>query len=215
LCRFCSAAGGSRDGTSSDDDGDDASHRALAGSTAPGHRDGSPWSQAHSSASFRRLGAAARCSSESAAHSFDLAWGGGLRPPSGASGLTSARATTTGRGVGAGDASEDVTPDSAVYVDLSPELRRSEGHSLDKLQSKGCPCCAARRPWRRTALQRYTLSASRFSLSGYEPLRRDEDCRCCAADHPTVDPLRQMKTVSKEEWHRNLQSLPPPASSAF
>ncbi|XP_037498934.1 uncharacterized protein LOC119372526 [Rhipicephalus sanguineus] len=213
--RFCSAAGGSRDGTSSDEDGDDASHRALAGSTAPGTVDGSPWSQAHSSASFRRLGSST-CSSESAAHSFDLAWGGGLRPPQSLR-LDLSTGHHHRRGVGAGDASEDVTPDSAVYVDLSPELRRSEGHSLDKLQSKGCPCCAARRPWRRTALQRYTLSASRFSLSGYEPLRRDDDCRCCAADHATVDPLRQMKTcaVAKEEWHRNLQSLPPPASSAF
>ncbi|XP_050032262.2 uncharacterized protein [Dermacentor andersoni] len=219
--RFCSAAGGSRDGTSSDDEGDDASHRALAGSTAPGTVDGSPWSQAHSSASFRRLGSST-CSSESAAHSFDLAWGGGggaLRPPQSLRLDLSAghhHHHRRGNGVvgGAGDASEDVTPDSAVYVDLSPELRRSEGHSLDKLQSKGCPCCAARRPWRRAALQRYTLSASRFSLSGYEPLRRDEDCRCCAVDQ---DPLRQVKAcaASKEEWHRNLQSLPPPASSAF
>ncbi|KAL3222572.1 hypothetical protein MRX96_028354 [Rhipicephalus microplus] len=213
--RFCSAAGGSRDGTSSDDDNDDASHRALAGSTAPGTVDGSPWSQAHSSASFRRLGSST-CSSESAAHSFDLAWGGGLRPPQSLR-LDLSTGHHHRRGVGTGDASEDVTPDSAVYVDLSPELRRSEGHSLDKLQSKGCPCCAARRPWRRTALQRYTLSASRFSLSGYEPLRRDDDCRCCTADHVTVDPLRQIKTCAgtKEEWHRNLQSLPPPASSAF
>lgn len=214
-CRFCSAAGGSRDGTSSDEDGDDASHRALAGSTAPGTVDGSPWSQAHSSASFRRLGSST-CSSESAAHSFDLTWGGGLRPPQSLR-LDLSTGHHHRRGVGTGDASEDVTPDSAVYVDLSPELRRSEGHSLDKLQSKGCPCCAARRPWRRAALQRYALSASRFSLSGYEPLRRDEDCRCCTADHVTVDPLRQIKTcaVAKEEWHRNLQSLPPPASSAF
>ncbi|XP_075730069.1 uncharacterized protein LOC142771946 [Rhipicephalus microplus] len=213
--RFCSAAGGSRDGTSSDDDNDDASHRALAGSTAPGTVDGSPWSQAHSSASFRRLGSST-CSSESAAHSFDLAWGGGLRPPQSLR-LDLSTGHHHRRGVGTGDASEDVTPDSAVYVDLSPELRRSEGHSLDKLQSKGCPCCAARRPWRRTALQRYTLSASRFSLSGYEPLRRDDDCRCCTTDHVTVDPLRQIKTCAgtKEEWHRNLQSLPPPASSAF
>ncbi|XP_037582832.2 uncharacterized protein LOC119466393 [Dermacentor silvarum] len=217
--RFCSAAGGSRDGTSSDDDGDDASHRALAGSTAPGTVDGSPWSQAHSSASFRRLGSST-CSSESAAHSFDLAWGGGggaLRPPQTLrlDLSTGHHHHRRGNGVGgAGDASEDVTPDSAVYVDLSPELRRSEGHSLDKLQSKGCPCCAARRPWRRAALQRYALSASRFSLSGYEPLRREDDCRCCAVDQ---DPLRQIKAcaVTKEEWHRNLQSLPPPASSAF
>ncbi|XP_077495839.1 uncharacterized protein LOC144106778 [Amblyomma americanum] len=213
--RFCSAAGGSRDATSSDEDDD--SHRALAGSTAPGTVEGSPWSQAHSSASFRRLGSST-CSSESAAHSFDLAWGGGgggpLRPPQTLRLDLSHRGTTGGCGT---DASQDVTPDSAVYVDLSPELRRSEGHSLDKLQNKNCPCCAARRPWRRAALQRYALSASRFSLSGYEPLRR-EDCRCCVAADHAMDPFRQMKSscgASKEDWHRNLQSLPPPTSSAF
>ncbi|XP_077547272.1 uncharacterized protein LOC144159572 [Haemaphysalis longicornis] len=210
--RFCSAAGGSREVTSSDEDDD--SHRALAGSTAPGTVDGSPWSHGHSSvnASFRRLGSST-CSSESAAHSFDLAWGAGgpLRPPQTLRLDLSVTHRTGGCGA---DASQDVTPDSAVYVDLSPDLRRSEGHSLDKLQNKNCPCCAARRPWRRAALQRYALSASRFSLSGYEPLRR-EDCHCCTVDHAVDSFLPVKSCTSREEWHRNLQSLPPPASSAF
>ncbi|KAM7294467.1 hypothetical protein ISCGN_023973 [Ixodes scapularis] len=164
--------------------------RAQAGSTAPATLDGSPWSRGGRSSlddlswgrpasGGRRLGSS--CSSESAAQSFDLTWALGsvvpvLRPQRG----------TTPRlrldleepcGAPLMPSSQDVTPDSAVYVDLSPEFC-CESRSLADLDVGSCPCASRgpRRTWRMK-----TFGGSSFSLDvrgGYEPLRRDEGCRC-------------------------------------
>ncbi|CAN8002036.1 unnamed protein product, partial [Ixodes hexagonus] len=125
--------------------------RAQAGSTAPATLDGSPWSRGGRSSlddlswgrpasGGRRLGSS--CSSESAAHSFDLTWALGSVVPV----LRSQRNTTPRlrldlaerRGAPPTPSSQDVTPDSAVYVDLSPEFC-CESRSLADLDVGSCP----------------------------------------------------------------------------
>lgn len=216
----CPALGGV-DRTDSETE-DSESLRAQAGSTAPGTLDGSPWScGGRSSAdlswgrpgSFRRLGSS--CSSESAAHSFDLTWGRGVTPRHHRGATPRLRLDLAEQSVvPAVKVDQDMTPDSAVYVDMSPDLC-TEVRSLADLDLDGCSCSSdmlTRRPWRLKS-----LGGSCFSLNmnGYAPLNKD-DCRCENRLGTTLCMERSLKTrpqssvVGRRERHSEwILNIPP------